>query len=195
MVVPIAANGDSAPADENVREKRCPRFARRGPPPSVRSRRSPPLGSGVIVHERSASTGLILRARSRRTRSAISPRRCLRKPVRSGVVVDIDARRVGPPPLRHALPVSSNRAHAASSRVAGTARAGMDQVWCYFPNIREQDVISQAATTTYGVQYAQSTRSDSSERAITMRWISEVPSPISHTLASRIIRSTGYSLV
>ena len=32
-------------------------------------------------------------------------------------------------------------------------------------------------------------------RAITIRWISLVPSPISHTLASRIIRSTGYSVV
>src|SRR5262245_16557614 len=32
-------------------------------------------------------------------------------------------------------------------------------------------------------------------RAITIRWISLVPSPISHTLSSRIIRSTGYSAV
>ena len=32
-------------------------------------------------------------------------------------------------------------------------------------------------------------------RAITIRWISLVPSPISQTLASRIIRSTGYSVV
>ena len=34
-------------------------------------------------------------------------------------------------------------------------------------------------------------RSRSSWREITMRWISLVPSPISQTLASRIIRSTG----
>ena len=30
---------------------------------------------------------------------------------------------------------------------------------------------------------------------MTMRWISLVPSPISQTLASRIMRSTGYSVV
>ncbi len=34
-----------------------------------------------------------------------------------------------------------------------------------------------------------------SVRAITIRWISLVPSPISQIFASRIIRSTGYSFV
>jgi len=38
---------------------------------------------------------------------------------------------------------------------------------------------------------AQSDSVPSRCRAMTMRWISDVPSPISHTLASRIIRSTG----
>ena len=39
------------------------------------------------------------------------------------------------------------------------------------------------------------TRSLSRCRAMTIRWISDVPSPISPIFASRIIRSTGYSLV
>jgi hypothetical protein len=39
------------------------------------------------------------------------------------------------------------------------------------------------------------TRSLSRWRAMTMRWISDVPSPISPIFASRIMRSTGYSLV
>ena len=42
---------------------------------------------------------------------------------------------------------------------------------------------------------AQPATSLSRWRAITRRWISLVPSPISQILASRIIRSTGYSLV
>jgi hypothetical protein len=42
---------------------------------------------------------------------------------------------------------------------------------------------------------SQSTSSPRMCRPITMRWISLVPSPISHTLASRIMRSTGYSVV
>ena len=44
-------------------------------------------------------------------------------------------------------------------------------------------------------QRSQSTTSPRICRAITIRWISLVPSPISQTLASRIIRSTGYSVV
>ena len=37
--------------------------------------------------------------------------------------------------------------------------------------------------------------SSSRKRPMTNRWISFVPSPISQILASRIMRSTGYSLV
>jgi hypothetical protein len=39
--------------------------------------------------------------------------------------------------------------------------------------------------------FAQSVSSLSKWRAITIRWISDVPSPISQIFASRIIRSTG----
>ena len=48
--------------------------------------------------------------------------------------------------------------------------------------------LASAATDVAGQD-----RSFNSSRAITIRWISLVPSPISRILASRIIRSTGYS--
>ncbi len=59
-------------------------------------------------------------------------------------------------------------------------------------NGRESDGAWQTADGRYGhcsAVYAPSSRS--SCREITMRWISLVPSPISQTFASRIMRSTG----
>jgi len=46
-----------------------------------------------------------------------------------------------------------------------------------------------------GATFPQPTTSPSRCRAMTIRWISEVPSPISQIFASRIMRSTGYSFV
>ena len=54
---------------------------------------------------------------------------------------------------------------------------------------------SRQIYVTVDLRATQSTICPRIWRAMTSRWISLVPSPISHTLASRIMRSTGYSVV
>ena len=84
-------------------------------------------------------------------------------------------------PLQEAVPASSERAARGQPDANDVSPGG---------GARLAPIICRAE-----FRATQSTSSPRICRAMTIRWISLVPSPISQTLASRIMRSTGYSVV
>src|SRR5215216_4484030 len=109
------------------------------------------------------------------------PRVCVRAARRQPVVLDDVAR--GPRPDQHPNQRDSGAYRQRErSRIRG---GGEVQI-----HSREEEPERQSETLRQE-RVAQSASSLSSWRAMTRRWISEVPSPISQILASRIIRSTG----